>query len=339
MARHHDGRTYSREVLEQYRFRALKLRQDKWQVKDIAHAFGIHPASVSRWFVKARKNGKASLKRTKAKGAKSKLGITERRKILQWLKQPATDFGFDTPLWTCRRVQQLIKKNCGINIHNSNVWEWLTKWGLTNQRPEKRALQADKKEQKRWLKEEWPRIKAHAKRWRAILYFLDEAGISLIPVMGKTWAPKGKTPIVHVTGNKGGFCITSAVSPSGRMVFRIETETIKAPIHIQFLNQILNQHPRRKVIVVEDRASPHIAKEVKNFVAENKHRFALYHIPSYSPQLNPDEQVWNYLKNKKLKAHQVMTKKEFKPFVIGKMRSIQKDQPLIKSFFYRLSLT
>jgi hypothetical protein len=95
---------------------------------------------------------------------------------------------------------------------------------------------------KTWLKEEWPKIKAHAKRWKAIIYFVDEAGVSLVPVMGKTWAPKGKTPVVKVTGNRGGFCVSSAVSPAGRMLFRIEKEKVRAVVHIQFLKQILRHH-------------------------------------------------------------------------------------------------
>lgn len=334
-----DGRTYSREVLEHYRFRALELRNDKWQVNEIAHAFGLHQGSVSRWFTRANREGKNSLKRTFAKGAKSKLTEADKNKILQWVKQPATDFGFDTPLWTCRRLQQLIAKKCSISIHNSNIWEWLTKWNLTNQRPEKRALQADSEEKKKWIKEDWPGIKAHAKRWQAIIYFLDESGVSLIPVMGKTWAPKGKTPIIKVTGNKGGFCVTSAVSPAGRMLFRIEKEKITAVVHIQFLKQILRHHPNRKVIVVEDGAPPHTAKKVNEFVAENNKRFALYYLPSYSPELNPDEEVWNHLKNKKLKAHQAQTKKEFRPLILSKMRSIQRSESLIRSFFYRLDIT
>lgn len=334
MSKHHDGRTFSREVLEHYRFRALELRKDKWQAQEIAHAFGLHPGSVSRWFTKANRGGKKSLKRTKAKGAEPKLTITHKKKILQWLKEPATDFGFDTPLWTCRRVQQLIAKKCDITIHISNVWEWLRKWGLTNQKPERRALQADPKEQERWLKEEWPKIKTHAKRWQAMLYFQDEAGVSLTAVMGRTWAPKGETPKVKVTGNKGGFCVSSAVSPAGRMVFRIEKEKVNARVHVQFLKQILRQHPNRKVIVVEDRSPVHIARKVKDFAEKNKKRFALYYLPSYSPHLNPDEHVWNHLKNNKLKAHQIRTKKEFRPFLISKMRSIQRTTPLILSFFH-----
>lgn len=339
MAERHDGRTYSRDVLEHYRFRALQLRKEHWQVQEIAHAFGLHPASVSRWFVKVGKGGEQSLKGTKARGATPKLTTQHRRKILQWLKQPATDFGFDTPLWTCRRVQHLVEKRCGVSIHVSNVWEWLRKWGLTNQKPEKRALQADTKEGKRWLKEEWPEIKAHAKRWQAIIYFLDEAGVSLVPVLGKTWAPKGRTPIVKVTGNKGGFCVTSAISPAGRLLFRIEKENVRAAVHIQFLRQVLRHHPNRKVIVVEDQAPPHVAKKVREFAEENEQRFALYFLPAYSPHLNPDEEVWNHLKNKKLKAHQVRTREEFKPFVSGKMRSMQRNESLLQSFFYRLDIT
>lgn len=332
---HGIGRQLSHEILEQYRFRAVELRKRKWKVADIAEAFGVNRRAVTRWLSLHDKHGKEALKSIKAPGPSPKLAAKDVRSVLHALEDPATEHGFDTPLWTCKRLQLIITKKTGKTLHNSNVWRWLSRWGFSNQAPEKRALQADPKEAERWLKEEWPAIKAHAKRWQAIIYFLDEAGVSLIPVMGKTWAPKGKTPIVKVTGNKGGFCVTSAISPAGRMLFRIEKETITAAIHIQFLRQILRHHPRRKVIVVEDQATPHVAQLVKDFVNDNKKRFALYYLPTYSPHLNPDEGVWNHLKNHKLKAHQVKTKKEFKPFVHGKMRSIQMRPYLVKSFFYR----
>ena len=166
-----------------------------------------------------------------------------------------------------------------------------------------------------------------------MLYFQDESGVSLIPVLGKTWAKKGKTPKIKVTGNRGGFCVTSAISPAGRMVFRIENHTIHAEDHIDFLKQIMKQHPYRKIIVVEDNAKPHIAKEVKDFVRNNKIKIAVYYLPTYSPDLNPDEKVWKYLKTVKLKAHQARNKKEFKPLVQAKMQSIQKRPNTIKSFF------
>lgn len=334
-----DGRKISRVALEHFRFRALKLRKKGWDVNEIAVSFGVHRGSVSRWFTNHKRGGKKALRSTKAKGGKPKLTVEHKRKILQLLKCPATDFGFETPLWTCKRVQQIIKKEWNISIHQSNVWEWLRKWNQSPQIPKRRAIQCNEKEMERWIREEWPKIKAHARRWQAMIYFQDESGISLIPVLGRTWAPKGKTPVVKVTGKKGGFCLTSAISPAGRMVFRIEKERINAILHIEFLKQITCHHPHRKVIVIEDRAPPHIAKKVDEFVEENKHRFALYRLPSYCPELNPDENVWAYLKNHELKTHQALTTPELKKLTISKMRKIQRKKELIKSFFYNLDVT
>jgi transposase len=334
-----DGRAYPHEVLEHYRFRAIQLQMEGKQINEIAHFFGVHRGSVSRWITMYTRDGKEALKSTKAQGPSPKLNNREIANIISNLRDDATEHGFETPLWTCKRLQLIINKETGKSLHNSNVWRWLIKWGFSNQKPEKMALQANPNEGKRWLKKEWPEIKAHAKRWQAIIYFVDEAGVSLIPVMGKTWAPKGKTPTVNVTGNRKGICVTSAVSPGGRMLFRVEKGRVDAKAHIEFLKQILRHHPNRKIVVVEDRAPPHIANDVKWFVNDNRKYFALYYLPRYSPHLNPDEEVWNYLKNNKLKAHQVQTKKEFRSFVLGNMRSIQRNESLIRSFFYGLYVT
>lgn len=340
MAKHKkDGRSISRGTLEHFRFRAIKLRKKGWKVNDLAESFGLNRGSVSRWFTKVKRKGKKALKGTRAKGAKAKLSIQHKKQILQWLKQPATDFGFETPLWTCLRVKQLIKKKLNISIHKSNVWEWLRKWNQTPQKPERRAKECNEVEVKRWLKETWPKIKEHARRWQAMLYFQDESGISLTPVLGKTWAPKGKTPIVKVTGKRGGFCLTSAISPAGRMVFRIEKERITANVHIEFLEQIIKHHPHRKIIVVEDKAPPHTAKKVGKFVEERKKIFALYYLPSYSPKLNPDEHVWAYLKNHGLKDHQAQSTIELEKLTLSKMKSIQRKKNSVKSFFYNSYVT
>lgn len=334
-----DGRSISRQALEQHRFRALELRKKKWKVKDIAESFGLHRGSVSRWLTKAKRKGPESLKRTKAKGAKPKLEAKHDTMLLQQLKKPATEFGFETPLWTCKRVKQLISKKFNISLSVSNVWKWLRKLGLTSQKPERRALEADPQAASKWLREEWPRIKAHARRWQAMLYFQDESGVRLIPTVGRTWAPKGQTPVVKVTGKKGGLCVSSAISPAGRLLFRVEKDTVTAVVFIDFLKKILAHHPRRKIIVVADKARPHIAKAVSNFAKRNSKRFAIYYLPSYSAELNPDEEVWNDLKTNRLKAHQAQTIEELKFLIGAKMRSIQRKPDMIKAFFIKAGVT
>ena len=95
----------------------------------------------------------------------------------------------------------------------------------------------------------------------------------------------------------------------------------------------MKHHPNRKVIVIEDCAKPHTAKKVDNFVEENKTKLSIYRIPSYSPELNPDEHVWEYLKAHQLKAHQAKNKDELRSLVKRKMQSIQRKKGLVNSFF------
>src|SRR3989338_6060950 len=127
------------------------------------------------------------------------------------------------------------------------------------------AFEKDEKAVKKWIKEEWSKINEIARRQQAMLYFQDEAGVSLIPYLRTTWAPKGEKPVIKVTGKKGGVCVSSAISPVGRMVFRIEKGRMTSETYIDFLAKIILQHPRRKVVVISDNAPIHISKSVQSF--------------------------------------------------------------------------
>lgn len=334
-----DGRKIKHNILEHYRYRCVKLYKSGERVVDIARRFGFRRESVSRWINKYKKNGKKSLRSMKAPGPKPKVTKEDAKRVLKFIKKPATEYGYETPLWTCKRIQHLVKKKCGKDLHLSNIWRWLVSWNLSPQKPERYAIECDEKEMKRWLKEEWPKIKAHARRWQAMLYFQDEAGVSLTAVLGRTWAPKGKTPIVKVTGNRGGFCVSSAISPAGRLIFRLEKKRVNSLLHIEFLKQIMKHHPNRKIIIVEDRAPPHTAKKVETFVEQNKKKIEVYYLPPYSPKLNPDEKTWAHLKGHKLKTHQAKSILELKKLVLSTMSSIQRRPALIKTFFYELNVT
>ncbi len=322
------------DVLEKYRFRAIELAKKGWQINKIAEAFGVNRRAVTRWLSIYKKYGRNGLKSRKALGPEPKLNKNDRKKIIKTIKKSAMEFGFETPLWTCKRLQQITKQKLHKDLDISTVWRWLIDWGLTNQKPDKLALERNERAVRKWLKEEWPKIQKHQRKWQAMLYFQDESAVSLTPVIGKTWVMKGKTPKIKVTGNRGTICISSAISPAGRMVFRIEKKTVTSKTFIEFIKQIAKQHPWRKVIIATDNSPTHTAKAVENFIKENKNKIAIYYLPTYSPDLNPDEEVWNHLKTKRLKDHQVRNKKDFKSLVLSKLRSMQKNKLLIKSFFF-----
>jgi transposase len=328
-----DGRKIPRDAMEYMRMQSIRLSKEGKRADEIAEFFGVTLDAVYKWKRKYKQKGIEGLRRKKAKGKDPTLTEADKREIISFLKKPATEFGFETQLWTCKRVQQVIKIKLKKSISISNLWNALRKWKLSPQMPEKEYAEKDKKKVNQWLREEWPKIQELRRRWQAMLYFLDESGISLVPVVGKTWAPVGETPKIKVTGKRGGLCISSAISPAGKMLFRIEKNRINAQSHIDFLSKIILQHPNRKIIVVEDNARPHIAKLVKEFVISNKKRIAIFNLPPYSPELNPDEEVWNYLKNVKLKDHQARNKDELKYLSASKMRSIKNDTSIICSFF------
>ena len=173
-----DGRTYSHEILEHYRFRAVKLYKKGKSINDISEFFGVHRCAISHWITAYKRNGKEALKSKKSLGPSYKLSQKEIENILSILKDNATDYGFETPLWTCKQVQQIIQKKNGKKIHTTNIMRLFKKLRLSPQKPERFAFQRDKKAVKKWLKKEWPKIEKHRRRWQAMLYFQDESGVS-----------------------------------------------------------------------------------------------------------------------------------------------------------------
>ncbi len=328
-----DGRTHSHEFLEGCRIRAIELYKRGEKITDISYFLGFHRGVVSKWISIFRRDGKKALLSKKANGPEYKLSEKEIKKILSILYDDATIYGFENPLWNCKMVQQTIFKQTGKRIHTTNIMRLFRRLNLSPQKPERISSQKNRKAVKRWLREEWPRIEKHRRKWQAMLYFQDESGISLIPVLGRTWAPKGKTPKVLVTGKRGGFCVTSAISPAGKLIFRIEKGRVNANKHIEFLKKILKQHPNRKIIVVEDSAPVHKAKKIEKFVEQNEKRLAIYKLPPYCPELNPTEHVWAYLKAHELKTHQAQNTQELKHLTKIKMHKIQRNKQLILSFF------
>ena len=182
-----------------------------------------------------------------------------------------------------------------------------------------------------WLRETLPRIRAALKEYRAILYCEDEASISLTALLGKTWAPRGQTPKQKVTGKRGSV---AAMSASGRLVFRLYDKRITSAEVVEFLRQLLRQHPRRHLVVVMDRAPPHTSKQTEAFI-KSQRRLHVFHLPTYSPDWNPGEKVWNHLKHQELKGHQAMTKAEIKDLAERKLTTMSQNPELLRGIYFR----
>lgn len=275
------------------------------------------------------------MRRRKATGRPRRLDCAcHGRDILRIVEQPATRFGFENPLWTCRRIKDVLRRELKLSVSVPTVWRALRRKKLSCQKPERRAVEQDPAARRKWLNEDWPAIKDLAKREKALLFFQDEAGIHLTPTVGRTWASVGRRPSVPVTGKRGCISTMSAITPEGKLFFMIPKERVNAAVFISFLEGLLREYPRRKVIVIVDQASSHTARATRDFV-NGQPRLRLFFLPPYSPDFNPDEKVWNHLKNHALVAHSARDKPTLRSKTMRALRKMRAHPSLVRSCFKR----
>jgi len=203
--------------------------------------------------------------------------------------------------------------------------------GFSVQKPLYQAWQQDPTLVHEWETRIYPTIKAQARAAGATIYFADEAGIRSDYHTGTTWAPVGETQVVAVTGRRFSFNMISAVSPRGDFRFMIHEGSVTAPTFKEFLTRLMIG-ASKPIFVIVDGHPIHKSKLVKDYVESLGGMLKLFYLPPYSPQLNPDEQVWAHVK-RQVSRQLVQNLDDMKKLALGALRRIQKLPALVKSFF------
>jgi len=303
-------------------------------ITDVVMAYDTTRSTIHRWLARFYEEGDCGLIRRAVPGRPRKLMEVDSPCLKKIVLSPASEFGFETDVWTTRRLLQMIRSNYGVLISKQTMMRRLHEAGLTYQKPERQYFELSEEGRKEWRRKELPKIRRAVRKYQGILYFQDEANISLTALLGKTWAPCGKTPKQRVTGNRGGVSAMSAVTRSGQLIFRLHDKRITSEEVIEFLDQMLKHHLRRHLVVVMDQAPPHTSKRTLAFIASQP-RLHVFNLPTYSPDWNPDEQIWNHLKYQELKGHQARTKAELTVLTNRKLTAMSRDKDLLKSIFFR----
>jgi transposase len=328
-----DARRLDHRTLTELRKRAVSSVQEGQNPIDVAKALGVTKAAMYGWLALYRRGGWGALDAKKRGGRPAKLdGMA-----LSWVYDTVTmknplQLKFTFALWTARMIGQLIKERFGVQLSKASVCRLLNQLGLTPQRPVWRAYQQRSEEVQRWLNEEFPKIRAQAKREKASIFFGDEAGVRSDHHAGTTWAPKGKTPVVSSTGARFGLNLISAVSAQGEFRFMITKGRVGARVFIDFIKR-LTYRADRSIFLIVDGHPAHKAVAVRKFVDSLKGKFRLFFLPAYSPELNPDERVWNDLKNNAIGRKMITTPEILKKEVISHMRFIQKTPERVRGYF------
>jgi transposase len=290
------------------------------------------------WLAKYREGGLDALRARRIPGRPPKLSGRQ----LRWIYQTVTgrnplQLRFEFALWTRAMVRELIRERFGVRLSEVSVGRLLRKLGLSPQRPLRRAYEQDPELVQAWLTEEFPKIRALAKRERAAIFFGDEAGVRSDFHAGTTWARRGETPVVPATGQRFGLNLVSAISPRGELRFMTVDGKMDADKFIEFLRRLLH-NMRGRVFLIVDRHPAHRAKKVRDFVDATEGKLRLFFLPSYSPELNPDELVWNHLKNHGIGKRIVHSREHLRELAVAHLRRLSRMPERIRSFFQHPSL-
>ena len=316
------------------RLRAVRAVRRGMPMSEIADAYGTNRSTIYRWVKRFEKEGEFGLQRRPTSGRPRKLEDLTEEELRDIVLQPASQFGYESDLWTVGRLHVVIEQQYRVCVSKDTIWRRLREAGLTYQKPEREYYELDEESRQEWLRTDVPKIRETVKKHRAILYFQDEANVSLTAFLGKTWSPRGQTPKAKVTGKRGGVAAMSAVSRQGHLLFRLHQKRIASPEVIDFLRQMLTHHPRRHLVVVMDQAPPHTSKKTTTYI-ESQERLHVFHLPKYSPDWNPDEKVWNHLKHQELTRHQAKTKEELTKLARRKLQSMAKRPSLMRGIYFR----
>jgi transposase len=286
------------EAAYQRRKQAVEAVMAGEVVSLVARVNQVPLRTIFGWLARYRQGGWHALRNGERSGRPRKVNA----EVMQWLYD-AISLGdprqHQLPfcLWTLNVVRALLKKQWDISLSKSAVCRLLQHLGLSPQRPIYRSYKRSPTEMESYLKTTFPELKKKAKAIGADIYFVDESSIRSDHHCGTTWGLIGETPVVEDSGDRFGIKLISAVTLRGDMRFSTIDGRMNSDVFITFL-QKLSADAGRAIIVIADNARYHTSAKVADFVASTNGEITLANLPRYSPELNPDEQVWNHTKRR-----------------------------------------
>ena len=328
-----DGRKLDHKTLEEIRIRAVQRVQAGESPEMVIATLGFTRSCIYEWLARYRAGGWNGLKAKTLAGRPKKISARQ----MEWLWKTITQSNplqhrFEFALWTRQMIRILLWEEFRLKLSLASVSRLLAQLGLTCQRPLFRALEQNPQRVKSWLNSEYPAIKKLALEEGGTIYFGDESGVRSDYHAGTTWGARGKTPVVPTSGSRVSVNMLSAITAKGEMRFMVTTGRVNAPRFVEFLKRLLTK-AAGPIFLILDGHPVHRSRVVSAFVKSTAGRLRIFLLPGYSPELNPDEQVWNHVKNRGIGRASIPSRDDLHRRVTRRLHSLQRQPRLVQSFF------
>jgi transposase len=331
-----DGRKLSRSAQDDIRKKAVNaVVTGKMTQTQAAQIFGISRPTVCIWVNAYRREGEKALQsKPKGRPVGGKLTKAQEASIRKSVlgKNPG-QLRLPGLLWTRDLVGELIERRFGLSLSRWTVGRYLRRWGLTPQKPAKRALEQNPAQVRYWLETKYPAIQRQALQEKGKIWWVDETGLRSTHQTGTTWGEKGNTPLVKMSGERFSCNAITAITNHGNMSFSVFEGKFTIPVFLDFLGRLLKQHGEQKIFLIADRHSVHKSSKIEKWLSDKKEKIEMFFLPAYSPELNPDELVNQDVKRNIFRNGKAKTKPELKHKLRSFLRSKQRRPGKVQNYF------
>jgi len=336
---HPDARSLPAQAQEDLRRRVVKAVRGGLSQAEAARLFGVSRYAVHLWVRRHRAGGPGALRaRRRGRPPEPRLRPKEAREAARLITDRCPDqLKLPFALWTREAVQRLLAERFGLELSVWTVGRYLRRWGFTPQKPLRRAYEQDPAAVARWLKETYPPIRGLARREGAAIYWGDEMGLRSDHQAGRSFSPRGRTPVIPGTGQRFGCSLLSAITNRGKLSFMVFKGRFAAEVFLRFLRRLL-RGAEGKVFLIVDRHPVHRSRKVEEWLEGRDSRIRLFFLPAYSPELNPDEYLNQDVKSNALGRRRPPDQAHMMRGVRAYLRSAQRRAVLIRNYFHHPSV-
>jgi transposase len=306
------------------------------RVQDVARIMGVGPRSIYRWLQLERlPDGLAAKPHP---GPATRLSLDQQQELERLLLQGAQAHGWPNDLWTGERISDIIKRHFSVEYHPAHVCRILkTKLDWTCQRPQLRDADRNDAAIEAWVREKFPLIMERAAARAAYIVFVDETGFMLEPIVRRTWAPQGKTPVLHVSDPHGRISVIGAIAISPRrdnvtFMYNLlaNNANYQGKTAARFMRAV---HARLAgpMTVIWDQIPIHCCRPIEDFTASAP-GVILESFPPYAPELNPTDRVWAYVKYDRLPNFTPPDLDALRSRVVKELRRVSRCCKLLRAF-------
>ena len=335
--RSNDARSLSKSAQAELRRRALAAIDKGMTRAAAAKVFGVSYSVIGKWQRRRRAGGRAALAQDRRgrPAGQTRLAPWQAAVVVNLIRDRTPDqLKLPFVLWTRQAVRDLIGERFGLSLSLWTVGRHLRRWGFTPQKPVRRAWERDDAAVQLWLKAEYPRIRRQAKAAGAEIHWGDEMGLRSDHQAGRSYSPKGQTPVIAGTGRRFGCNVISTVTNRGTLRFMVFKHRFTTAVFIEFLGRLV-RGALGKVFLIVDGHPVHKSAATRRWLnrEENREKIRLFVLPAYSPELNPDEFLNNDVKQNSVGRRRARDQQDLLADVRGYLQSTQKRPDIVRNYF------